>query len=161
MKRLLSGFCALLITLSVATYSAPSKAAVGITQLNAGVVLGGLAMTTAGVLIRKTPGFVGLLGYLGAIIGLVVLDGEQGQEVEFSALSLEEAKSLEITVAEMESFNAEIDQVNILFSEVALQLEGIEKPTTTDAKAAWDGLEGLVAQETFSAMKKISVKSVR
>lgn len=161
MKKLTSSFLALVFAVSI-SYSTPSKAAVGITTMNAAVILGGLAMTTTGTLIATSSyGSPGIIGFLGAIVGLIVLDGEAEQAVEFSPLTNDQAKKLGVSASELASFNAEIDQVNILFDEVALELESVEDATAQDAKNLWNQYEGLVSAETFSAMKKISHKSFR
>jgi hypothetical protein len=93
---------------------------------------------------------VGLV--LGGMLGLVLLE-EKGN-VEFSELSTTQAKELGIDSQSLAIFNSEIEEANILLSEVAGQMK--KHSTQEDAKKAWDDLRDYVSPETFEVMQTIS-----
>ncbi len=163
--KMLSGFLALAITMASLSYSKPSHAAVGMITLNPVMALTGLAMSGAGagVIIAdpfeyETNGEA--LGKLAAgfffVVGLVVLDGENSQEVQFKAISPKDLVTLQITEKERLSYNSELDQVNFIFSEVQSEIAKANKPKLQDVKAIWDSYQNLVSEETFKAMVQVS-----
>lgn len=162
MKKI-TGFLAVVLTASTLAYSTPSKAAVGILTLNPATILGGLAMMGGGVGLLSAPtrdfnhinGAGGVIGFL----GIILLDGENGQEIAFGQLSVAAAKKLRVTEVERRSFNAEIDQANFIFDEVGMELKEMHNPTAKDASLIWARYDNLVSDNTFSAMKKVARKS--
>lgn len=93
---------------------------------------------------------VGLV--LGGMLGLVLLE-EQGN-VHFSELSNAQAESLGIDKRSQMIFNSELEEANILLSEVAGQMK--KHSTQSEARAAWNELKDYVSPETFKVMQKIS-----
>ena len=89
------------------------------------------------------------------VLGVVLLDGENGQEVEFSQLTPQQSRQLKISNKELTAYNSEIDMINILVSDASEQLSQIKKPNLEDSKRVWRGLKDSVSPEAFSAMTKI------
>jgi hypothetical protein len=86
-------------------------------------------------------------------IGLVMLDGEQ--QVEFRELSKAEANKLGVTATDLEIYNSEVDQANMLMADVKAELSKIEKPSVEDSGVAWSGVKDLVSPATYATMQKI------
>jgi hypothetical protein len=159
---------AVLLTVVTLTHSKPSQAAVsiftggataivGLKVIGVGVVGGltGMAVVGAncdGECLEPIIPFI--LGTLVVALGVVILDGEQ--QIEFQELNAKKASLLGVTKAERESFNSELDQVNMLLKEVAENMTSLEEPTAQDSVAAWNGVKDLVSPLTFSAMTKIA-----
>lgn len=160
----------ILIAICTLTASTPSKAAIGlatgspITIIAGVVVAAGGAVTTLSA--EKAPDLItGLLMYVGGIgamiAGAIVLDGEEGQILEFSAINSIEAKRLGLSVIEAASFNAEIDQVNALASFVDSEVALLSDAKAEDAAKVWNDVKNEVKPETFSALVKISKNILR
>jgi hypothetical protein len=94
---------------------------------------------------------VGLV--LGGMLGLVLLD-EQGGNVEFSKLSDDQAQKLNISVNDQKVFNSELEEANLLLSEVASQMK--KDSTQEDARAAWNEYRDYLSPATFKVMKRIT-----
>ncbi len=162
-------FFAVLLTVVTLSHSKPSQAAVSIFTGGATAILG-LKVIAVGVVggyataaiaqSTCTSGdcFNGILGVLlgGAVIavGVVILDGEQA--VEFQELDKKKATLLGVSESERESFNSELDQVNMLLEEVTEKMTSLESPTAQDSADAWNNVKDLVSPLTFSAMQKIA-----
>lgn len=158
MKKL-TGFLAIVLTTSTLTFSTPSKAAVGVIMGNPSVVLGGLAMVGVGapvLIFGQDLGDIAGVGGLATLLGMIVLDGEQGQTISFNQISTKTAQKLGVTEVQRQSYNAELDQANYLFEEVSTELGRLERPSATDAKKIWANYESMVSADTFLVMKKIS-----
>ncbi|MES2527463.1 MAG: hypothetical protein V4598_10265 [Bdellovibrionota bacterium] len=167
----LKAFFAILLTVVTLTHSKPSQAAVGLftggsvavvglAVIGTGVVGGWIATeivtdgcSDLGCLIGIVPFIAGLAV---AAIGVVILDGEQ--TVEFKELDKVAAKKLGINELERASFNAELDEANMLLAEVASEMTKIQKPTAQDSVSAWSQVKDMVSAETFSAMQKIAAQ---
>ena len=91
------------------------------------------------------------LGFLGILAGIVLLD-EEGKP-SFGELNSEQAKKLNITKSEMDIYNGEVDQANIIFAEVASELNA--DSTREQAKASWANYEDMLSPETMKTMKAI------
>jgi hypothetical protein len=151
------------VILASAMTSYESKAVVGLFISPAVVVaglivgggsyLGGVAIATSGGLDRLAGGV--LIAFYGAIVGAVILDGENGQTLQFSELSSEQASTLNISEEARSVYNGELDQANSLISDVTSQLSQLENPTAEDSVAAWSKLKDSVSSETYSTMQKI------
>lgn len=153
MKKLLSmGLIAMTLTMTVPS---TSHALVGAVTLNGPVALAGLAMT-------GLPFFAKVGDWdLGAAFGLLIISGvglvvlEDGQSMSFQIVTAEGASKLGLTFAEMESFNAEIDQANTLLSHVIHELDQSSHTGVDVSKEIWASVKDSVSHETFSAMQKI------
>lgn len=172
MKTLKSLFLALTITLTM-TASRPSQAAIGAifspALVTAGVVMlkvGGVGIGASVIYIVAGPNkwtgsklenaamTAGLLGWVSAFLGLVVLDDEQ--TVAYSPLHLDEAKKIGLSEVELANFNAEVDQVNALAAFVDSELANMEKPTQRDSAELWLEVKDTLSPEAFSALIKIT-----
>lgn len=164
-------FFAVLLTVVTLTHSKPSQAAVGALVAvsavsTAGLVIagGGGALTTVGFFgeplgLCHNDGCLAMLApiILGAIamgIGLVVLDGEQ--QIVFQEVDSSAAKKLGLTEEERQSFNTELDEANMLLSDVNAQVAELRNPTSRDSARIWNVMKDLVSPATFSAMVKIA-----
>lgn len=162
-------FFAVLLTFVTLTHTKPSQAAVGALVstpvLIAGLVIGGGALvgTTIGVVKCNENGGGSESGLCGAImiligapiliLGLVVLDGEQ--EVQFRELNDAEAAKIGISSDDLEIYNSEIDQANMLIADVKTELSKIKKPSAQDSAKAWSSVKDLVSPATYETMQKI------
>ncbi len=146
------------LTLSTAT---PSKAAVGGITTNPVLVYSGLGLWAAAqgavfVFPERNGGGSAWPVLPLFILGTILLDGEDGQSVQYTALDKVSAEKLKMTEAERLSFNAEIDQANSLVAEVSAELSHIENATAKDSAAIWSNMKDLVSEETMNAMIKIN-----
>lgn len=175
-KRALRSFILTALAVFMLLNSQPSKAAVGFVFGGAGLVTAGLyaigggaaSATLGGVAcltgIDRTgsstgPGCAASLyavigGFLAGALGLLMLEEES--VIQFSPLDIASAKRLKITKSEREAFNREVDEVNALASYVDRRLQVSEDPKVEDAKEVWEEVRGLVSEETFSVLIKIS-----
>lgn len=175
MKKL-SGFLALVLTVSTLTFSRPSHSAVALVSFNAPLALMSLGMLAgAGVagivgdkmyhsnndIISSGGAFLQVGAAIIAIVGIITLDGEGGQKIEFAELSQKQAKLLGATTEETRIFNSELDMVNQVFTQVIGDLDLMEKPKPQDAKALWEQYESMLSAETVSVMKKISQSTAK
>ena len=163
-------FIAVVLTVSTLSYSKPSQAVVslatggtaliGLSMMGVGVVGGVVATAIVGQGCRMEGCYVVLvpvvIGAGIAAIGLLILDGEQ--QIEFKALTKAEAAKLGITGSELAAYNEELDQANMLLSDVAEEMSKLEKPSAEDSINAWKQVKDLVSSETFTVMQKISAQ---
>lgn len=168
MKSLRS-FLFVLLAVCTFTASTPSKAAVGlgfaspVTIITGAVIAGGGAVSVLAS--DKAPDLgSGLLMFFGgiaaAIIGVVVLDGEEGQLMAFATLSSNEARALKITSAEAQAFNRELDQINALAAFVDYEVAQMKGATAQDAANVWNDVKTEVSPDAFSALVKVSQNSL-
>ena len=124
------------------------------------IALSGLASPVVGVAISYATSeedgcdagacMVGLV--LGGMLGLVLLE-EKGK-AEFSTLTKEDTQRLGLDPVSVAIFNTEVDEANILLSEVSSQMKKFS--TQEDAKKAWADLKEYVSPETIEVMEVIS-----
>jgi hypothetical protein len=94
---------------------------------------------------------------LGYGIGFNILDGENGQEIQFAKIeSAETAKSIGLTDSELSAYNQELDTINLINQEVASQLQGDSQQDIEKARAAWLSHQADLSPEAFSAMTKVA-----
>jgi hypothetical protein len=154
MKKTITQTLAIALTLG-ALYSPPSKAAVSMVTGSTALLMVGLLGGSGGGLIVAAAQLPFEIWGLVTIAGVVILDGEEGRTVEFTAISPEGAKKLGITKEERLSYNSELDQVNFLLSEVNDDIQS----STKDSKAserAWASVKDMVAPATYSTLTKIA-----
>lgn len=143
-----------------ALYSPPSKAAVSMVTGSSALLMVGLLGGSGGGLIVAAARMPFEVWGIVTIIGVVILDGENGRTMEFTTITPEAAKKLGITKEERLSYNSELDQVNFLLSEVNDEIQA----STKDSKAserAWASVKDLVAPETYSTLTKIAKSMVK
>lgn len=162
MKKFLRSMMFALLTVVTLTASKPSHAIVGLVAAP-GLVTAGAVMGVAGMVVTQAGaegGFDGigaiLFGGVLTVVGIVVLDGEQG--LAYGEVSPEQAHELGLTNKELLSFNAEIDQVNAIASHIDSELGAMKNPTVEDSAALWQSLKAAIAPETFSALQKVTVQ---
>jgi len=165
MKALKSLFIALTITLTM-TASKPSQAAIGAifspALVTAGLVVSGGAVGVSSLSILvpcHADACLGNLGYLilGGLIGifgLVILDDEQ--TVAYTTLNPVEARKAGLNSMELQSFNAEVDQINAPASYVDSEPERMNEPTKEDSAAIWTEVKDTLSPEAFSALVKVT-----
>ena len=175
MKKL-SGFVALVLTVTTLTVSKPSHSAVSLVTFNAPLALMSLGMLAgAGVagivgdkiyrsnndILASGGAFLQIGAAIIAVVGIITLDGEGGQKLVFAELSQKQAKLLGVTAEETRIFNSELDMANQVFTQVTSDLDRMEKPKPKDAKALWEQYESMLSVETVSVMKKISQSTTK
>ncbi len=91
-------------------------------------------------------------------LGMILLSDEKGQTVSFKEISSADAQSKGLTKVEAESFNSEVDQLNIMAAHVDAELSKLEKPTIEASVALWSDLKSNLSTETISAVNKLVTK---
>ncbi len=168
MKR----FTALLIVFSLLILSVPKKseAAVGIiiksktTRTVGGVVtlvsgvmftLGALAAQTASTYMLWIHLPV-LLGFAGVPIGLIILEGENA-DLKFQELSVEKATLLGLDTKEVEIYNSEVEELNLVKSEIEAQVN--EDVSDEEVALLWAEYGKTLSAETLVVASKVIVKA--
>lgn len=133
-----------------------SQAAIGSIAFVAGAfgtaakyALVGIGWTYAG---NKVSPHSERLGYIALVAGLVLLDKDSNQ-VDFKEISEEDSILKGLTQVEMEAYNGEIEELNLVFSEVASQINS--EMTKEDVAKLWEEHSEFLSPETFSALKKV------
>jgi hypothetical protein len=145
-----------------------ADAVIGLATLNPVMAVLGLATTAAGeglfwcgftcdpVSDSESDVLIGA-GILGDIAGIVVLDGNAGQDVAFSAIASQSvATGLGLSKAELLAYNRELDAINLIRENVASQLPRDSKGSVQDAAALWEKYRADLSPAAFSAAQKIS-----
>ena len=91
--------------------------------------------------------------FIGGLIGLVILD-EDSRRIEFTKIDDKRAKRLNISLHELEIYNNEIDEVNIVFQEVTTYLS--EESTINDSREVWAQMKDLISLESYKVMQRIA-----
>lgn len=165
----LKTFIAVVLTVVTLSHSTFSEAAVGKLTHRQKLVTAGLAISGTGVaitiggmaIVKATCVDLGCLavlfpimaGGIVAVAGLITLDGEQ--EMQFMALNQTDAARIGVSESERVSFNEEIDQANMMMTDVAVEMTKLSNPTAQDSLNAWNQVKDLVSPQTFAAMQKI------
>ncbi|MGE3609513.1 MAG: hypothetical protein AB7I27_07995 [Bacteriovoracaceae bacterium] len=101
----------------------------------------------------------GLVTGVGAIVaflgGVVLEDGTVS--MEFYPVKEADHQLLGITAEEAAIYNSELDQVNVITHQMALDLNKIEKPTVEDSTEVFLKYKSLVSEETSKVMAKIAL----
>ena len=123
------------------------------------IAINGLAITGAGTISTmiwpadncdKGSCFMGLVA--GITLGLVFL--EVNGDIQFSEVDPLIGKELGLSASEINIYNMELDEVNLLTQEV---LSGIKSyMTSQDAANLWLELKEFVSPETFAVMQSLS-----
>ncbi|MBD65992.1 MAG: hypothetical protein CME62_12345 [Halobacteriovoraceae bacterium] len=157
----------LALVLIVITSITPKKseAAIGAATGNAPMVIAGIAapFVVSGTIlafeVAEGGRYQGALAFLSLFVtvplGIILLDGEEEQAIEYTLMDKDMANDMGVTNAEMNSFNMEIDQANILLEEVSIKTQELVEPTPEAVRAIWEEYQEFVSLETFSAMEKI------
>lgn len=144
--------------------SKPSQAAVGVAFASPVAVIVGIALVGGSgtgmyfALTRKMGPHglgslaLGIVSLAAGCYGLLILDEEQS--IAFAPVDAEAAHNLGMSAAEMNSYNAEIDQVNSMVAHVD-QTIGVGG-TAEQAASVWNEIKDAVNPLTFSALVKIT-----
>lgn len=154
MKKTVTKTLAIALTLG-SLYSPPSKALVAVATGSAAILVAGLVVGSGGSLVIAAADRPFEEFLLASLFGIVMLDGEHGRTLEFTAVNAEAAKKLGITKEERLSYNSELDQVNFLLSDVNEEIQSTTKDINASERA-WASVKDLVSPGTFSAMTKIA-----
>jgi hypothetical protein len=92
---------------------------------------------------------------IGSAIGLILLDEEQGS-VTFNKVKTEQAAKLALTEDQIEIYNSEIEEANILFEEVASNLTA--ESSVEESRAVWNEMQDFVSAETIEVMQSLISK---
>ncbi|EQC52091.1 hypothetical protein [Bacteriovorax sp. DB6_IX] len=122
---------------------------VGMFGTAAKYALVGIGWTYAG---HKANDLSPKIGKIALVTGLILLD-EDTQTVEFNEVSNELAQKKGLTLAEAQAYNSEIEEINIIFSEVAGQIN--EETSEEEVRDLWQDHREFLSHEAFSALKKI------
>lgn len=141
-----------------------AEAIVGLATANPAAALLGLALWGGGGgaalygLMREDNTGDGLFygGFIGVIAGIVLLDGKNSQDIAFSPISSDEAKSIGLTDAELSAYNNELDKINLVRENVESQVSGNSNESVQDASKLWDKYRSDLSPEAFSAAQKVA-----
>ncbi|EQC47755.1 hypothetical protein [Bacteriovorax sp. Seq25_V] len=89
-----------------------------------------------------------VLAFFG-VIGLVLLDSDTAN-FEFVEIDHDKASEFGLSYEEVEIYNTEVEEVNIVFSEVKASL-GADS-TVEDARKLWEENKNLLSDETFKVL---------
>ncbi len=142
-----------------------SKAAVaGVMAIAGSPAAGGVALAGLG---SVGVGFIATAGasscdgglciipiFLGVVVGAIVLDEESGS-IEFNEVTYNEGEELNLSKKEIEIYNSEVEEANIVFSEVLANLAA--SSSVEDSRELWTEFSEFVSPETFIVMKRLAV----
>ncbi len=89
------------------------------------------------------------------MIGMIVLE-DKSTALEFKEIDQLMQKKLNLTDEEVQLFNREIDQINLMSYQVAYELGQNPKQTLEVAKDAWNKYSSIVSPTTFKTLGKIT-----
>ena len=93
-------------------------------------------------------------------IGLVIVD-ESTHNLSYKELSIEQAAKLNLNMSELESYNSEVDLINLVMEEVEYEIvnayQQLDKfDFNKRSKEISDDYKSYLSEDTLSALKKIS-----
>jgi hypothetical protein len=97
-----------------------------------------------------------MLSRLGQIIigfGILILDEGTGK-MTFQEIDSEMATKLNISQTDVDVFNSEIDQVNVVFQSVISELD--EKSSPEEALEVWEDYSPYLSKESFRVIKAMA-----
>ncbi len=136
---------------------------IGAPILIGGLILGGLgaAGVVSGISSNSGEGFLKALGscaYVG--LGLLILDQQGNQAVQFTALMPEQARKLEISDESLDVYNQNLAELNAVAATISSELATIEQPTVQDSAKLWNEFKADLSPEAFEVAAKISGASL-
>lgn len=157
MKKMLK---TLMLTLIITTSAIPAKSSAGVGLLTGNVPLaivgGGLTGISSAATFMDLDGFdESPVWFLSSLLGLLILDGEHGAELEFSNINSNDITGTGHTSEDIEIYNSELDQINLIFEQVEHDLSRIDDPTMEDSRLAWESYRMSVSPESYSVMQSI------
>jgi predicted tellurium resistance membrane protein TerC len=152
----------LILTLTISLAPKRADAIVGLATGAAPVAVTGLVIALGGRLMIYSAAnghmdefsslAYALIGLYGIFVGTVVLD-ENNLSVEFSKVNPETTSKLGLSSDEVEIFNSEIDELNLMANEISSRAK-----TVNEAASLWDEVRVDFSPETFSVLKAITSK---
>jgi proteasome assembly chaperone (PAC2) family protein len=100
---------------------------------------------------------ISLLGATTGIIGIVVLD-EKSAELKFSMLDSDKASLIDVTAEELEIFNSEVEELNLLKNEIESRIS--RKTTEEEVSQQWKAARQYLAPETLKVAARIIAVSL-
>jgi hypothetical protein len=138
-------------------------AAAGLATANPAVAIKGLALLgTSAILFPVFEyGRVDHMGvpFWGGVIGLIMLDGENGQELQFKKLTAKEVAKLKLTKEEAFVYNNNTEELSHAFKMVSRQLN--DKSTPEQAKKLWEEQESIFGSDAINALIKVLNQEVK
>ncbi len=165
MKR----FIAILLMICLFTISLTPKSEAGIGILiksRSTRVVGGVISATSGATIAGATVFniifgnsyvaiaFAALGVVGVAVGLVVLD-EKNADLKFKRLSLEAVKRLGIKEKELEIYNSEVDELNVIKEVIESQVS--DHVGQNEVTNLWNQYKETLSPETMNVASKIAL----
>ncbi len=93
--------------------------------------------------------------FFGVSIGLILLDEANGK-IEFTKIDPASAHELGLKKFEVLIFNSEVEEANLVLSEVISQIN--ESTTHEDVTEIWSEYESILSPESFNVMKALASK---
>ena len=100
---------------------------------------------------------ISVLGATAGIIGIVVLD-EKACDLKFSQLDAEKAKLLNISSSDLDIFNSEVEELNLLKGEIEAKIT--KKTTDKEIVEQWKNSKQYLSPETLKVAARIIQASV-
>jgi hypothetical protein len=162
MLRIKSTIATGLLATSLLAYSLPSNAMFGIACFPVGGAPQGVLLAIAGIgLMIDGATHVRPDAVAEELVGLIALDGAQGQTFVFKPVLASEAQSLNLTQDELTAYNSQLDEINDVRESVIADLSAMKNPTVADSQAAWKNYDSALSPEAVSAIEKIGASQIR
>lgn len=162
----------LALSLTIASSIPYGQAAIGIAFGPFGIgldIVGGISIAASIPLVgiyadQLTRTYPGDYGYDAAIagvtvsslwlaLGIVLLDGKKG-DFQYTQLDPKSAQKLKLSAKAVSIYNSEVDQLNAIVQNVAVDLKG--NSNKQRSKEIWESYSGYLQAETFAVAKVIS-----
>jgi hypothetical protein len=165
----MKAFLATVLSVSILFSTAPkAEAGVGLllrdeaVKSMGGIVgVSGLATLGGGIFLSSIFGYNGVLamavvvGYSAAITGLIILD-EKNADLRFTPMTLETAGGLGVTSAELAVYNSEVEELNLIRSEVESRIN--RQSTQEEVNQIWMGYKDYLSPETMKVAGLVILK---
>lgn len=168
-----------LVTMITGTLISPrSNAIVGLGGGGAGYAIGGIALLVAGGSIAQKSfdrflqmdtildGLVGLGGgYVGLAIGwvgVIFLDGENGRQLDFGPLTIEDAQKMQIDLEDRNAYMRELPMIRVAAVAASGELRGSELKAENREQiaAVLQRYFSGISPSAFAVVKTLSVNAV-
>jgi len=132
-------------------------ATVALAGLGVSGVSFGLFMANAYTLKSETVGF--FTGYVGFLLGLVILDGEEGQEIQFKKLNQNEITQMNLSPSEALAYNDNTEELTAAFKLVSSELSN-ESSVEVAAKL-WSQQEEILGKDAINGVRKVIANALK
>jgi len=127
------------------------------------MVLGGVLLGASAGASQNGIGFgAALLGVVGILFGLVVLDGEGSRDIAFSTITEDQAAQLGLSEAQAQAYNSELSEINAIRetiqADVLTQVDKGEDVTAQTVSDSWQSYRGVLSADAFLALEKVSMQ---